>query len=97
LSVLFDTRLGAVAAFCTTASYVPQLKKVWATGETDDLSLKMLLLLAAGLVLWIIYGLVRSDIVIIAANAVSLTLLACIIYFKLRERRSSHDPERRAT
>jgi MtN3 and saliva related transmembrane protein len=95
--VLFETLIGAVAAFCTTASYVPQLKKVWATGETDDLSLKMLLLLAAGLVLWIVYGLIRSDIVIIAANSVSLTLLSCIIYFKLRERRGSHDAEGRAT
>jgi uncharacterized protein with PQ loop repeat len=45
--VLFETLIGAVATFCTTVcttvSYEPQLKKVWATGETDDLSLKMLL------------------------------------------------------
>jgi len=45
----------------------------------------MLLLLAAGLGLWMVYGLMRSDLVIIAANATSLALLTCIIYFKLRE------------
>ena len=44
----------------------------------------MLLLLACGLALWIAYGFLRSDWVIIAANGVSLTLLACILYFKLR-------------
>ena len=49
-----------------------------------DLSLKLLLLLACGLVLWITYGVMRVDWVIIAANGVSLTLLGCILYFKLR-------------
>ena len=86
-----ETFIGAAAAFCTTVSYIPQLKKVWETGETGDLSLKMLLLLAAGLGLWTVYGLMRADLVIIAANAVSLTFLSCIIFFKLRERKPAHD------
>ena len=49
----------------------------------------MLLLLAAGLSLWMIYGFMRGDIVIIIANGVSLTLLVGIIYFKLREKKSA--------
>ena len=87
--MLLETFVGAAAAFCTTVSYIPQLKKVWETGETGDLSLKMLLFLAAGLGLWIVYGLMRADFVIIAANAISVTLLSCIIFFKLRERKSA--------
>jgi uncharacterized protein with PQ loop repeat len=39
--------IGAAVAFCTTASYIPQLRKCWTTGETGDLSLKMLLTLAS--------------------------------------------------
>jgi len=85
-----ETLVGAAAAFCTTVSYIPQLRKCWATGETGDLSLKMLLLLAAGLSLWMVYGFMRRDIVIIVANGVSLTLLSCILYFKLREQKPSH-------
>ncbi len=85
-----ESLIGAAAAFCTTVSYVPQLKKVWTTRETRDLSLRMLLILAAGLALWIVYGLLRGDAVIIAANGLSLTLLSCIIYFKLHERKASH-------
>ena len=81
-----ETAIGAGAALCTTVSYVPQLRKCWATGETGDLSLNMLLLLACGLSLWIAYGTIRADWVIIIANGVSLTLLACILYFKLRNR-----------
>ena len=79
-----ETIVGAGAAFCTTVSYVPQLRKCWATGETGDLSLNMLLLLSCGLSLWIAYGALRSDWVIIIANAISLTLLVCILVFKLR-------------
>lgn len=63
---------------------MPQLKKCWTTGQADDLSLRMLLLLAMGLSLWIAYGVLRSDLVIVAANAVSLTLLTCILCCKLR-------------
>jgi len=51
--VPLESLIGATAAFCTTVSYVPQLKKVWTTGETRDLSLRMLLNLDAGLALWI--------------------------------------------
>jgi MtN3 and saliva related transmembrane protein len=79
-----ETLIGAAAAFCTTVSYVPQLRKCWQTGETGDLSLKMLLLLAAGLGLWLIYGFMRADTVIVVANAISLALLGGILFFKLR-------------
>jgi MtN3 and saliva related transmembrane protein len=55
-----ETLIGAAAAFCTTVSYIPQLRKCWKTGETGDLSLKMLLLLASGLGLWLLYGYLRA-------------------------------------
>jgi len=79
------TIIGTVAAICTTASYVPQVRKTWQTKETEDLSLRMLLLLAAGLTLWIFYGVLNSDFVIILANAASLALLSTLIYCKLRQ------------
>jgi MtN3 and saliva related transmembrane protein len=82
-----ETTIGAAAAFCTTVSYIPQLKKTWQTGATDDLSLKMLLLLGAGLSLWMLYGFMRADTVILIANGASLTLLGCILYFKLRDQK----------
>jgi MtN3 and saliva related transmembrane protein len=83
----FTTLIGLGAAFCTTASYYPQLKKCWQTGSAGDLSLKMFLTLAAGVALWVVYGFLKSDLVIITANAVSLALLLGILSFKLRGRR----------
>jgi MtN3 and saliva related transmembrane protein len=82
--LFIETGIGIAAAVCTTLSYVPQLRKSWSTGETDDISLKMLLTLSVGLLLWIVYGVFRGDLVIIAANSVSLALLISILYFKLK-------------
>ncbi len=78
------TYVGVAAAICTTAAYVPQVWRTWRTHETHDLSLRMLLSLATGIALWCVYGLLREDAVIVAANAASLAMLAALIYWKLR-------------
>jgi MtN3 and saliva related transmembrane protein len=78
------TVIGFVAAIFTTISYLPQLYKCWKTGSADDLSLKMFTVLAVGIALWVVYGVLQKDVVIIVANSVSLLLLANILYFKLR-------------
>jgi MtN3 and saliva related transmembrane protein len=79
-----ETLIGLGAAFFTTISYIPQLKKIWDTGDAEDISLKMFLILAAGIALWVVYGVMRGDFVIILANSVSLALLTAILFFKLR-------------
>jgi len=43
------TVIGLAAAVCTTTANLPQLKKAWTTGQTDDLSLWTLLLFGSGL------------------------------------------------
>jgi MtN3 and saliva related transmembrane protein len=82
------TAIGATAALFTTVSYVPQLKKCRGSGKADDLSLKTFVLLATGIALWVAYGVLKQDMAIIAANSVSLFLLGCILYFKLRRARA---------
>jgi MtN3 and saliva related transmembrane protein len=79
----FTTVIGLAAAVCTTAANVPQLKKAWATRQTDDLSLKTLLLLAFGLGLWVAYGMLQEDIVILLANSISLALAVGLVSLKL--------------
>jgi MtN3 and saliva related transmembrane protein len=75
--------IGGLAAALTSLSYVPQVKKAWPPGATADLSLKMLVALTGGLSLWVVYGVMKSDWVIIVANVVggglSLTVLLCKI------------------
>jgi MtN3 and saliva related transmembrane protein len=82
------TVIGLAAAVCTTAANLPQLKKAWITRRTDDLSLKTLLLFGSGLMLWVIYGLLQRDIVIMLANGISLLILSVILYLKVIQERA---------
>ena len=80
--------IGVCAAVLTSLSYIPQVRKAWPRGSTKDLSLHMLLVLTAGLLLWICYGLLKSDWVIVAANSVGATLSASVLAFKIRDLRA---------
>jgi len=77
--------LGALAAFLTTIANVPQVIKCFRTGKAGDLSKKMLIALAMGFALWLAYGAMRADWIITTANAVSLCLIAVLLWFKWRE------------
>jgi MtN3 and saliva related transmembrane protein len=77
--------VGAVAAVMSAVSNLPQAIKTWRTRETGDLSARMLMLLTAGLALWVVYGLLRADWFVVAANACSLALVAYILSVKARE------------
>ncbi|MEA2942628.1 MAG: MtN3 and saliva related transrane protein [Bradyrhizobium sp.] len=80
--------IGACAAVLTSLSYIPQVRKAWPRGSTADLSLKMLTALTTGLLLWIVYGLLKSDWVIVAANCIGATLSGSVLAFKIRDMRS---------
>ena len=80
--------LGACAAVLTSLSYVPQVQKARPRGSTSDLSLKMLVVLTSGLLLWIGYRLLKGDWVIVAANGVGAALSASVLAFKIRDMRS---------
>jgi MtN3 and saliva related transmembrane protein len=80
--------IGVCAAVLTSLSYIPQVRKAWPRGSTADLSLKMLIALTAGLLLWIAYGLLKSDWVIVAANGVGASLAGSVLIFKIRDVRS---------
>ncbi len=80
--------IGVAAAVLTSLSYIPQVRKAWSRGSTADLSLTMLVVLTAGLLLWVGYGLLKSDWVIVAANSVGGALSASVLAFKIRDIRS---------
>jgi MtN3 and saliva related transmembrane protein len=77
--------LGLVAAGLTSLSYIPQLKKASARGATHDISVGTFCALGVGLLLWIVYGALRSDWVLMLANAVSLLLVGAIAGCKIRD------------
>jgi MtN3 and saliva related transmembrane protein len=78
--------LGLFAGFLTTVSFLPQLIKAWKSRSTHDISIAMFSLLAAGIMLWIVYGMVTIDVPVIAANSVTLVFVGLILALKLRYR-----------
>lgn len=82
--------IGALAALLTSLSYVPQVGKPWPRGSTRDLSLKMLVALTIGLLLWVCYGLVKGDWIIVLANGVCTTLALTVLLCKLRDLGAEH-------
>jgi len=80
--------LGFIAGTLTTVSFVPQVHKAWRTRRCDDLSYAMLLTFGLGVVFWLIYGLLVRAAPIIAANAVTLSLIGMLVVMKSRYRAS---------
>jgi MtN3 and saliva related transmembrane protein len=75
---------GFVAAFCTTAAYVPQVVRIWRTRSTKDISLGMFLVMTLGLVFWLIYGFSIGSLPVIICNGATLVMTATILVLKLR-------------
>jgi len=76
--------VGLLAGCCTTLAFVPQVVKAWRTRCTRDLSLGMYLILAAGMALWLAYGLLIGSLSVTMANGVTLVLVLAVIALKLR-------------
>ena len=78
--------LGMLAGTMTTAAFIPQLIKVIKTRSTGDLSLVMLIVMYAGVFLWLIYGILKKDAPVIAANAASFLLVSMVLAYKMKYR-----------
>jgi MtN3 and saliva related transmembrane protein len=83
-----DTRLveiiGLTAGSLTTISFLPQVVKTWKSRSVKDLSLVMFSLYCAGVLLWLIYGIMIDSLPVILSNTLTLILSAVILFFKWR-------------
>lgn len=78
--------LGLVAGTLTTVAFVPQVLQTYRTRSAKDLSLGMFLIFCTGTISWLTYGLIREDLPVILANAVTLVLCFVLLYFKAKFR-----------
>ena len=78
------TFIGLLATAFTVASTLPQIRKAIKTKDTDDVSIRFLLVLIGGLFLWVIYGIGRSDVVIIIGNSIGVSLNICMLVLKIK-------------
>ncbi len=80
------TLIGALAAICSTISFVPQAVKIIRSRDTKSISVGMYLLTVTGFALWTSYGGLLGEWPLIAANAICLGLSAFILTMKLLPR-----------
>ena len=76
--------VGYIAGALTTISFVPQVLRAWKLKETRDLSLAMLILFAAGILLWTWYGIWTESLPIIVANVITFLLILVLLGLKFR-------------
>ena len=76
------TVIGAAAAMLTTSSFLPQIVKAYRTKSMDDVSRYLMSFFATGTVLWMVYGVFKSDLVIIGANATASAFNIILLYMK---------------
>ncbi len=76
--------IGFFSAACTTAAFLPQVIKSWRTKKTRDISSGWLGLLVVGIFSWIVYGILREDLVIIIGNVATVAMLAVLLYLKIK-------------
>ena len=76
--------VGLAAEVLLIISQIPQIHKSYKTKSTEDLSLLTIVCVMAGLVLWMAYGLLKPDAVIVIANILSFGMFALVLYAKIK-------------
>jgi MtN3 and saliva related transmembrane protein len=76
--------IGISATLFSVSSTLPQIIKGLRTKQMDDVSIWLIVTLIVGLSLWVIYGVVKIDIVIAGGNSVGVLLNLVLLVLKLR-------------
>lgn len=79
--------LGYTAGAVTAFTFLPQVIKTWKVRSAKDISLLMFIIAATNEVMWIGYGVLKDDLVIILTNSIVLVMSLAMIYLKLRYNR----------
>ena len=80
------TVIGIIAALLTSFSYVPQVRKMWRRKSVGDVSNITIFQMSLGCILWLIYGISRTDFIIICANVVAIVtlIIGVVLYYRYR-------------
>jgi MtN3 and saliva related transmembrane protein len=76
--------LGLIAGAITSIGYLPQIYKGYKTKKLDDVSYYMPGILALGMTLWLIYGIILKAIAVIVANIFGVACSLLLIIMKKR-------------
>ena len=79
---LFLTILGTLAGILILSGWVEQIYKGYKTKSMQDISKFLMIFIAAGSTLWLVYGSIVSDVFIIGTNIAGLILMIIVSAMK---------------
>ena len=86
---MIETVIGIAAGTLTSISMLPQLIKVFKEQNVEDISLATLLVLIAGVALWVVYGVMKNEPPIIISNSFAVGINCILLGLYIRYRKNS--------
>ena len=78
------TILGVAAGILILSGWVEQIIKGYKTKSLKDVSKYLMIFISAGAILWLVYGIIVSDIFIIGTNIAAIFLMMTVLVMKKR-------------
>ena len=76
--------IGIVAGILILSGWVPQIARGYKTKRLSDVSAYLMILIFAGAVLWLIYGIALDDVYIMGVNLAAMVLTMIVLSMKLK-------------
>ena len=76
--------IGTIAGILILSGWVPQIIKGYKSKKLDDVSAYLMILIFAGAVLWLIYGIALDDVYIMGVNIAAMVLTMIVLSMKLK-------------
>jgi MtN3 and saliva related transmembrane protein len=74
--------LGYAACAVTALTFLPQVIKTWQEKSAKNVSLMMFVIAFVNEVMWIAYGVLRNDMVIIVTNIIMISMCSIMLFLK---------------
>lgn len=84
-SIITTKVIGFLAGIGTTVSFFPQMIRVIRTRSVSDLSVYMFVIHSSGVTLWVYYGYMVGDMIIVLFNCITVVFNLVILFFFIRD------------
>ena len=76
------TILGVAAGILILTGWIEQIYKGYKTKSLKDVSKFLMIFISAGAILWLIYGIIVSDVFIVGTNITAVILMIIVLSMK---------------
>ena len=83
--------MAIIAGVLILSGWVPQIIKGYKTKKLDDVSKYLMIFVAGGAFLWILYGIEKDDPFIIGVNVAAIALTMIVLSLKYKYKKSKID------